>query len=97
MNKFKENYVYTLKQTPDASVVFVVLPVTKEMGKIVQYLKVDKSVYDRIGAQYMINYAEESFHDFMLNVDNYEPIGILNQHFYLSDDNNRLFVLRTVK
>ena len=99
LDGFVENGIYVLKSSDTRESIFVCFSVNGGIGKIVEYRtdnpRSPKAIYQNTGNTYFLNcYRVGDFKSLILNIDNYDMIGMLGHNYTLSEDEDRTYILK---
>ena len=99
LDGFVENGIYVLKSSDTRESVFVCFSVNGGIGKIVEYRtehpRSPNSIYENTGNTYFLNcYKIGDFKSLILNIDNYDIIGMIGQNYYLSEDEDKTYIIK---
>jgi len=99
LDGFIENGIYVLKSSDTMESIFVCFSVNGGIGKIVEYRtdepRSPKAIYEKTGNTYFLNcYKVGDFKSLLLNIDNYDMVGMIGNNYYLSEDDDKTYILK---
>jgi len=98
---FVDGGVYVLHNMPSNTNVFLCQSVSGGIGKLIQYStdgngRAPDAVWEKTGVQYFLNsYDMGSIKSLFLNRENYDMLGLVGNNFFLSEDEDCTYLIRS--